>query len=121
MVDPPPPPQALPESATVVAFAQLTQCPVVGEPLIAGGVYPRFDTAAPDARRAAVSVPLVMLLALVVSVVAEAANATPPVLVQVIVSVEVVQSPLRLPPANDPDELYWMFPLEPPGDGAGIY
>jgi hypothetical protein len=51
-----------------------------------------------EAMRAAPNVPELMLLALVVSVVAEAANATPPVLVQVIASVPVVvQSPERSP------------------------
>jgi hypothetical protein len=49
-------------------------------------------------------------------VVAVVAKATPFVLVQVMTSVEVVQSPDMFPPPNDPDELYWMFPLEPPGD-----
>ena len=61
-----------------------------------------------------------MFEALVVSVVAELANAVPFVLVTVTapVVVLIVASPLAVKPPNDPALSYWIWPEVPPGKVA---
>ncbi len=70
---------------------------------------PRTCALAIEGRRAAAKVPDVMLLAFVVSVVAEATKLEPLVFVQVMTPVEVlsVQSPPSVNPPNDPALFHW--------------